>query len=194
MSAARSSAVRSRLEVLRSISVVASLGLLLSSMLVGCGTTVARRDPTGELFPTVMGESLTGASVTLPTEWSGEPVLLLVGYEQDSQFDIDRWLLGITESKLSINMVEVPTIPGWGASMASNFINNGMRSGIPEEDWRSVVCVYEEAMEIVRFTGNENPLPGRILLLDKDGKVIFFHDRGYSVGTLQKLREKLGSE
>ena len=68
-----------------------------------------------------------------------------------------------------------------------------MRSGIPEEDWASVVTVYEEAEAIALFTGNENPLPGRILLIDGAGRVVSFHDRGYSVGTLKRLRSVLAA-
>ena len=55
-----------------------------------------------------------------------------------------------------------------------------MRRGIPEEDWGAVITVYGDAGEIVRLTGNENPANARVLLLDETGKVIWYHDRGYS--------------
>ena len=34
-------------------------------------------------------------------------------------------------------------------------------------------------------------LTGRIVLLDRGGRVALFHDRGYSVGTLQSLAAAL---
>jgi predicted transcriptional regulator len=66
-----------------------------------------------------------------------------------------------------------------------------MRSGIPQEDWAIVATVYDDADAIARFLGNETPLPARVVLLDKQGKVAFFHDRGYSTKTLLRLSAQL---
>jgi hypothetical protein len=161
---------------------------------VGCGSKYARRDPTGERFPSVVGTSLGGDEVRIPEDFAGEPVLLLVGYEQDTQFDLDRWLLGLTQVGIEVRTYELPTIPGLAPRVFSGAIDRGMRSGIPSEDWGAVITVYGDGHAITRFTGNENKLPGRILLLDAEGRVIFFHDRGYSVGTLQRLRAALEKE
>jgi hypothetical protein len=46
---------------------------------------------------------------------------------------------------------------------------------------------------VARFTGNADGLPGRVLLLDREGRVAFFHDRGFSVGTLRRLQEVLAA-
>ena len=50
-----------------------------------------------------------------------------------------------------------------------------------------MVTVYDEAAPIVEFTGNENGSNGRVLLLDKQGKVVWFADRGYSAGQVKAL-------
>ena len=42
-------------------------------------------------------------------------------------------------------------------------------------------------------TGNDDGLTGRVLLLDATGKVVFFHDRGFSVGSLQRLQQALAA-
>ena len=168
--------------------------MLLVAATVGCGSTHPRRDPTGDRFPSVLGTSLAGEDYRIPEAFGGEPVLLIVGYEQDTQFDIDRWLLGLTQAGIRVRTYELPTIPGLAPRMFSGVIDDGMRSGIPSEDWGGVVTVYGDGDEIARFTGNENKLPGRVLLLDESGRVIFFHDRGYSVGTLQRLRAALDQE
>ena len=67
-------------------------------------------------------------------------------------------------------------VPG----LFANQIDSGMRKGIPEEDWGSVITVHDEAEPIVAFTGNENGSNGRIALLDAQGKVVWFTDRGFS--------------
>jgi hypothetical protein len=158
---------------------------------VGCSSPIPRRDPTGEAFPAVRGESLAGEEVVFPAAGDGEPVLLLVGYVQDAQFDLDRWLLALAQAGVSVRRYEVPTIEGMAPRMFSGQIDAGMRRGIPEEDWQGVVTVYGDAPQITRLTGTENPNNGRILLLDGEGKVAWFWDRGFSVGALQSLQQKL---
>lgn len=171
-----------------------ALAILLGAvglMQAGCSATYPRRDPTGEVFPTVQGEALDGTVVDLPAVGEGEPMLLLLGYDQDAQFDIDRWLLGLNQAGLQVKAFEVPTIAGMIPRMISGTIDGGMRRGIPEEDWGGVVTVYGDADAITSFTGNEDGLTGRIVLLDGEAKVVFFHDRGYSVGTLRRLEQAL---
>jgi hypothetical protein len=170
----------------------ARLALALSILFAAsCSSSCPRRDPTGERFPRVQGQSLDGVAVVLPDAVLGAPCVLLIGYRQNSQFDLDRWLLGLSESQTKVRAYEVPTLPGLLPGMFSGFIDGGMRRGIPQQDWGSVVTVYGDADKICAFTGNADGLPGRILLLDRDGAVAFFHDRGYSVGALRKLQQAL---
>jgi hypothetical protein len=154
-------------------------GLLLV-VLTGCGSTYPNRNPVGETFPTVVGKSLKGEERSLPAAYAGRPVLLLVGYVQKAQFDADRWILGVLQAGLPVKVVEVPTIDGLFPRLFAGAIDDGMREGIPAEDWADVVTVYDDAERIVAFTGNEVPRNIRVLLLDADGKVMWFHDRGYS--------------
>lgn len=166
----------------------ASLVVMLSAvfLLLGCSRTVANRAPVGEVFPTVSGESLEGQAYTLPGELEG-PTVLLLGYVQNSQFDIDRWILGMMQLQTPVNLLEIPTMEGVGAEMFSGVIDDGMRSGIPEEDWGAVVTVYDDAEAIIDFTGNENPRNARVLLLNEEGTVVWFHDRGYSGAKMMVL-------
>lgn len=169
------------------VAVVATVSLLLTA----CSSSWPRRDPTGERFPTVRGQSLEGAEVVLPDVGAGAPMLLLVGYQQNAQFDLDRWLLSLDQAGVKVKAYEVPTIPGLLPGMFSGMIDGGMRRGIPREDWGGVVTVYGDAAAIAAFTGNEDGLTGRVLLLDAGGTVAFFHDRGFSVGSLRRLEEVL---
>ena len=140
---------------------------------------------------TLVGNSLEGDAIRIPEDFAGSPVLLLIGYDQDTQFDLDRWIMGLTESKVDVTIREVPTIPGLVPGMFANKIDAGMRKGIPSDDWGAVVTVYGDGDQIAQFLGNEVSLPGRIVLLDAAGKVVFFHDDGFSVGTLTRLRQTL---
>ncbi len=165
--------------------------LILIPVASGCSTTHPRRDPTGEVFPTVTGTSLAEQPVTFPDVGRGAPLLLLIGYDQDSQFDLDRWIQGLDTAGAKVRTFELPTIPGMLPRLVSGSIDGGMRRGIPSEDWPAVVTLYGDASKVTAFTGNEDGLPGRIVLLDKEGKVVFFHDRGFSLGALKRLQARL---
>ena len=58
--------------------------------------------------------------------------------------------------------------------------------------WKIVITVYEEAETIEEFLGNKVPRNARVLLLDENSRVLFSHDRGFSVGALNKLLKKIG--
>lgn len=173
---------------------IVSLALLAVPLALGaasCSSTIPRRNPMGETFPTVGGKSLEGERVALPAALAGAPAVLMIGYKQNTQFDLDRWILGLMQVELSIAIYEVPTIPGLVPGMIAGTINEGMRSGIPLEDWAAVVTLYGEgASEIANWTGTEDGLNGRIVLLDSDGVVVWFHDRGYSAGKLLELEAR----
>lgn len=92
---------------MRYLMIIASL-LLLSA----CSTSYPNQAITGQTFPSVSGQNLEGQSMTLPDDLKGETALLLIGYKQDSQFDIDRWFIGLDMTETQVSVFEVPTIQG----------------------------------------------------------------------------------
>jgi hypothetical protein len=166
----------------------ASLGIAAVVVLFSassCQSTIPNRDPVGEHFPQVVGHALTGEAVPLPLE---EISVLLLGYVQDAQFDADRWLIGLLQATPAARILEVPTVSGLFPSMIAETIDSGMRKGIPSEDWSTVVTVYGDPTEgIIELTGNERPRNIRVVLLDTEGRVRWFHDRGFSAGKLLEL-------
>jgi hypothetical protein len=151
---------------------------------------IPNRDPLGERFPTATGEALSGDPYTLPDDLLGAPAVLILGYEMDAQFDADRWFFGLLQAELDCAILEVPTIRGLVPSWISSRIDDGMRSGIPSEDWAAVVTLYgAAATDVVALTGNEKGRNVRVALLDSEGTVRWFHDRGFSAGKLLELRQ-----
>ena len=170
-----------------------SLIVLITLSVVGCSTTYINRNPVGEIFPTVNGESLEKIDIEIPQYFNGSKVILLLGYKQDSQFDIDRWLIGLDQTETKVKVYELPTIQGLFPRMFSTFIDNGMRKGIPKELWGGVITIYRDGSVIQEFTGNENGNNARVLVIDENGKVIYFYDRGFAVSALNQLRQKLAN-
>jgi len=56
-----------------------------------------------------------------------------------------------------------------------------------------VITIYRDGSVIQEFTGNENGNNARVLVIDENGKVIYFYDRGFAVSALNQLRQKLAN-
>lgn len=166
--------------------------LVLALFLSGCANyEYPSQVSIGDKMVTATGESLEGQTVAIPQDFIGQNTLLLFGYKQDSQFDIDRWFIGLDMTQTKVAAYEIPTIQGMAPRMFSGFIDSGMRKGIPKELWKGVVTVYADGDKIQRFTGNLNPNNARVMLLDKQGVIVYFYDKGFSVEALNELRSRL---
>jgi hypothetical protein len=164
---------------------------LCTAALAACGSTLPRRDPTGAVFPTVSARALDETAMRLPQDLHGDVAILLVGFEQDAQFDADRWLFGLLQAGTPARVLEVPTIASRIAGAFASSIDSGMRGGIPSEDWGSVVTLYGDgARRVKELTGTEGGSNMRVLLLDAGGVIRWFHDRGFSAGKLQELDQQ----
>lgn len=164
----------------------------------GCSSPIPNRNPVGETFPSIVAAPLDAETdadlLRIPEDFAGKPLLLLVGYVQDTQFDIDRWLFGALDADLDVDLREVPAARGMAARLASGFIDGGMRRGIPKAEWGAVATTYGATAEsIAEVTGTESPRNARVILLDGAGVIRWFHDQGFSAGTLIALREALAS-
>jgi len=160
-------------------------------LMMGCSVTYQNKNVLGEQFPKVLGQSLEKETVNIPSDFNENFTLLLVGYKQNSQFDIDRWLIGIDMKQIDIGVYELPTIQGMFPRFFSTMIDNGMRRGIPKDLWKGVITIYKDGDKIQAFTGNENPNNARVLLINQDGKILFFHDKGFSVSALNSIESLL---
>jgi hypothetical protein len=161
--------------------------------LAGCGSTSPNRSPLGETFPSVQGKSLDGQQTMIPQVFKGKKVILVLAYKQNTQFDVDRWGIGFFTSNFPLPPIyEIPTIPGLIPSLFKGSIDEGMKKGIPKESWKDVITIYGgDGGTLTEWTGTENPNNARVVLLDEEGRVIWFHDRGYGLPPLRELLEKL---
>ena len=169
---------------------IISLVLLLSA----CSTSYPNKDVTGMTLPTMTGETLTKETVTLPSLFDSSKTLLLIGYKQDTQFDIDRWLIGLDMTETEVKAYEIPAIQGMFPRMFSTQINNGMRRGIPKELWGGVITLYGDGDNMQAFTGNEQGNNTRVMLINSKGEILYFYDRGFSVQALKDLRKIIYSQ
>jgi hypothetical protein len=172
----------------------AALFCLLPFLISCTQVTTVSSSLEGKQFPQVIGESLDKQEVKLPDHVRGKPAVLLIAYKQRTQFDVDRWILGLLQAEVPVAIVEVPTIAGMLPNMVSNYINEGMRSGIPEEDWATVVTVYDDAAKIVELLGNERPQSTQVVLLNKEGTIMWHSNRGYSASQVLEIKKLVGRQ
>jgi len=166
---------------------------LFGLMLSGCGQTIANKNVQGLAFPAVKGSSLSGVEHQLPGDFLGQKTIYLIGYVQNAQFDIDRWLIGMDMKRVTTKAYELPTIAGMVPQFFSTQIDQGMRQGIPKELWGGVITIYDDGEIVQEFTGNSAPNNARVMVIDEQGKVIFFHDRGFSVAALNEMIAAIGT-
>lgn len=159
-------------------------------MFWNCSSTYPNQNLEGKAFPTVQGESLDQKAWTLPQDMQGKTVIFLMGYVQNTQFDIDRWLIGLDQLKSTFPVYELPTIKGMLPRFFKTKIDQGMRRGIPKELWKGVITIYKDGKKLQQFTGNQNPNNARVILLDSTNVIRFFYDQGFSVKALNELLEK----
>lgn len=160
-------------------------------VLSACSSQYPNQTIVGQPFPQVNGETLTKQTVALPQHFNNQTTILLIGYVQDSQFDIDRWLIGLDMTEVTTPVYELPAIKGMLPRMFKTTINNGMRKGIPKELWQGVITIYQDGEKIQRLTGNTNPNNARVVLLNRDNNIVYFYDRGFSVAALNQLKALL---
>ncbi len=174
---------------------IKTIGLTLITLVcVACTTKVSTpSNVQNSMFPRVQGTNLDKQVITLPDDYRGKTTLVLVGYAQKAQFDIDRWILGALQADVKAEIVEVPTIAGMMPQMVQGFIDNGMRSGIPKADWASVVTVYEDAPKVIEALGNERPQSAYAVLLNKEGRIVWSSNVGYSASQVLELKKVVDS-
>ena len=164
---------------------------MITFNLFGCFKTFANKIPIGEKFPTIKGQSLDKNIYNIPEDFRGDKVLFLIGFVQNTQFDIDRWTIGLDQKNVKVKTYEIPATQGIFPIVFKTRLDDSMRSGIPNEIWGGVITIYKDGKIIQEFTGNEYPNNTRVILVDENGKVVFFHDRGFSVKALNELNESL---
>ncbi|MHC4947374.1 MAG: hypothetical protein ACYTG1_03820 [Planctomycetota bacterium] len=186
---------RRRRRVARRLVIIVPLLAVVAFVARGCMSSraIPNRNPVGAAFPEVTGQSLEESPVRLPADLAGGPAILLVGYDQQTQFDIDRWLMGLLQAEADARIVEIPTIPGLVPTMISGWIDDGMRAGIPREDWASVVTLYgKSARPVAELTGTEFAQRTRVLVLDGAGTVVWFDDEGYGAAKALEVARIVG--
>ena len=70
-------------------------------------------------------------------------MLFLIGFVQNIQFDIDRWVIGLDQTNTDVKIYELPATQGFFPIIFKTKLDDSMRSGIPNEIWGGVITIYK---------------------------------------------------
>lgn len=132
-------------------------------------------------FPKIEGISLSGDKVTFPDVLVGKPSVLAVAFRQKAQKCINTWadelLLKYGIDK-SINYYEIPMLGGQ-YTMARNWIDGGMRGGVPKPLHDYTVTYYGPLRSYFKSLDISSKGDCYIYVLNSEGIVVDRHN-GYS--------------
>jgi hypothetical protein len=132
-------------------------------------------------FPKIEGISLSGDKVTFPNVLVGKPSVLAVAFRQKAQKCINTWadelLLKYGIDK-SINYYEIPMLGGQ-YTMARNWIDGGMRGGVPKPLHDYTVTYYGPLRSYFKSLDISSKGDCYMYVLNSEGIVVDRHN-GYS--------------
>lgn len=148
--------------------------------------------PLLQRLPSVEGSSLSRQRIRLPEHVAGKPAVLLVAYRRGAQEDVDRWMSFLANNWPQVPLYEVPTIAGALWRPLAGWIDSGMRGGVPDDKWSSVVTLYgEDAARLRDFLGDQRGYSTSVVVLDAKGQVVWLNAEGYSDERGRELSEIL---
>ena len=169
---------------------------LLSMTLMGCigaGKLTSLSNQKDGYFPTLTGIDLMGVDRTIPETFNGKYNLIAVAFEREQQEIINTWITEadkLEASNKNFKFYEIPVIYELNA-LWRTWINNGMRSGIPDENARlRTITVYTERDKFLDFM-KMNKDTVYLLSLDQNGKIIWQETGNASEDKIKSLKKKL---
>jgi hypothetical protein len=139
-------------------------------------------------FPIITGTSLSGNDVTFPDDISGRVAVLSIAFKQRAQLCINTWadeLLPKYGIDQNVQYYEIPMLGGqW--TMARNWIDGGMQSGVPKPLHDFTVTYYGPLKQYYKSLEINSKKNCYIYVLDQDG-IIKGKFEGFS--TPEKMNE-----
>jgi len=133
-------------------------------------------------LPVVTGKDLNGKAWQAPADFPAGRTLVILGYEEEQQKEIDTWTagLGLTRRENTLPWVEMPVIDEPGVIMRW-IIDTGMQRGIPDKEVRSHVwTVYTNRREFLKACGIESMNAIHVLVVTREGDVLAMESGGYT--------------
>jgi hypothetical protein len=142
-------------------------------------------------FPKVTGSNLLRDRISLPEDFEGRLILVLIAFQQWQQESVDTWIPAAQQLEAQfpgLRYCELPTIERMNR-LSRFFINEGMRAGIPNDDTRRrTITLYLDKSMFKRALEIESEEAIVILLVDARGQVLWRAEGPYTPEKAKELR------
>lgn len=125
-------------------------------------------------IPKMEGEMLDETEVVLPKDFNGQPVVMVMLFDQDQQAQLDGWADAIGDLPDGLKMIEVALI-GKVNGMVKYFIKGGMRDNIEDDKARMarMMPYFGDAEKVKKRMKITDLSQVRAFLLSSSGKVLW---------------------
>ena len=163
-------------------------------MLMICVLQVAKAHAlTLGLFPSLSGNDLNNKPWSAPSGFPAERTLVVIGFEEEQQIEIDSWFQGMNVGNPSsqIKWIEMPLINNPGVLMRW-FINTGMKAGIRSKAVRSHVwTAYTDKRKFMQACGMPSTKDVYALVVDRAGRILAMESGEYTKAGGDRLLQYL---
>jgi hypothetical protein len=146
-------------------------------------------------FPAVQGSSLSGRQFSLPADFEGDVNLVLIAFQRWQQDLIDTWLptaRRLAQANDTFRYYELPTISRLNFLMRA-FIDNGMRSGIPDPTARATtITLYLDKLKFRQALELPQEETIYVMLVDRQGQILWHAEGDFTAEKGQELEQAVG--
>lgn len=154
----------------------------------------SNRQEAKAVFPQVSGFNLLGEKFNFPSDFAASYNAVILAYSQEQQSDVLTWipLLKQAEADFSgIRYYELPTLPEFNVAARAQ-LDRWMIEGIPDEDTRArTITLYLDVAAFNNALDIENTKEIQILLVNKEGKVVWQQQGRFSQSKGENLQQRL---
>ncbi len=147
-------------------------------------------------FPSVIGDTLNGETVTLPDFFTGEYNLVIVPFDREQQEGVLEWLPFVEELQSEYNGLayySVGALPDLPAGVRL-MISGGMSFALDTAVRDVSILLYLEDQELFANSLSASTLDAtQLLMLNSDGEVIWQAQGTYSDSLANDLRSQIES-
>lgn len=168
----------------------------LTLALLGALHASATSAEPGPTFPALTADNLARERIALPGGLAGRYNLVIVAYRQRQQPEVDTWmpaLNALERENPAFRWYELPTIGKFTGLFVSLWLDDAMRSGIPDPQQRArTITIY---VDKDWFRGRlglpQNDDAIHLILIDKSGTVLWRRSGPFAAAALDELRKTL---
>ncbi|WP_395088688.1 hypothetical protein [Armatimonas sp.] len=150
--------------------------------------------PPSLTFPRVQADNLEGKKLSFPQDFAGELNLVFVAFQRNQQRDIDTWVplaKELMKAHPKLRLYEFPVI-GKMIGLMRDFVNNGMRRGIPDPATRAItITIYSDKGAFMRPLGLKDQKKIYAFIVTPKGDVLWRTEGPRTESGEKSLREFL---